>query len=206
MTFTILALDTGHTSLGVATASRSLAVGATVPAIDSSAGVVASQAWTNPSLRNLLLQSLVAGENPQNAIARVPAWDTESARRQVAVLALDGRGAAHTGIGTTPWTGHLVHDGLVVAGNLLSSSEVLPAMIDAYGAPNGVEELAGALLRALRAGESAGGDSRGRQSAALLATEISSDHITFDLRVDDAFDPLSDLCALVRLRSSALRG
>lgn len=203
MTFSILALDVTRTAIGVATASRSLAVGAGVPALDLDVGAAVSQAWTNRALRGLLLESVGAGASAEEAIARIPEWDSASERRQAAVLPLDGRAAAHTGRSTTSWAGHECRDGLVVVGNLLTGPDVLDAMLEAFDAPRGATELAGALVRALAAGERAGGDARGRQSAALLAGERGGSIAEFDLRVDDDPDPLSRLAALVRLRAAS---
>ncbi|CAM3558434.1 DUF1028 domain-containing protein [Occultella aeris] len=205
MTYTVIALDRDHTAIGVATASRSLAVGATVPALDPAVGAAASQAWTNPRLRALLLDAVRTGRSPEQAIAGVGDWDDEPELRQAAVLALDARGAAHTGRATTAWRGHLLHDGVIVLGNVLTGAEVLEAMLAQFGqpaAPDGVHSLARALLRSLVAGQEAGGDTRGRQSAALLAAEVGADALAYDLRVDDDVDPLARLADLVRLRAA----
>ncbi|MBZ2195536.1 DUF1028 domain-containing protein [Occultella gossypii] len=204
MTYTVIALDRDRTAIGVATASRSLAVGATVPALDPAVGAAASQAWTNPRLRALLLDAVRTGRSPEQAIAAVGDWDDEPELRQAAVLALDGRGAAHTGRATTAWRGHLLHDGVVALGNVLTGAEVLEAMLASFShpaEPDGVHSLAQAMLRSLVAGQDAGGDARGRQSAALIAAEVGADAPTYDLRVDDDTDPLARLADLVRLRA-----
>ncbi|TDE89506.1 DUF1028 domain-containing protein [Occultella glacieicola] len=205
MTYTVIALDRGRTAIGIATASRSLAVGATVPALDPRVGAAASQAWTNPRLRGLLLDAVRFGRSPAEATAAVGHWDDEPELRQVAVLALDGRGAAHTGRATTPWRGQVVRDGVIALGNLLTGPEVLEAMLAAFGAPtepDGAGSLARALLRSLVAGQEAGGDTRGRQSAALLVAEVAAEAVAYDLRVDDDVDPLARLEDLVRLRAA----
>ncbi|WP_154794437.1 DUF1028 domain-containing protein [Occultella kanbiaonis] len=205
MTYTVIALDRDHTAIGIATASRSLAVGATVPALDPTVGAAASQAWTNPRLRTLLLDAVRTGRSPEQAITAVGDWDDEPELRQAAVLALDGRGAAHTGRATSAWRGHLLHDGVIVVGNVLTGAEVLEAMLASFGQrrPDGVHSLAQALLRSLVAGQEAGGDARGRQSAALLAAEVAADALAYDLRVDDDPDPLARLADLVRQRAGS---
>lgn len=203
MTFTVLALDTTRTAIGVATASRSLAVGATVPAIDADIGAAASQAWTNSALRSVLLEALNDGRTPEEAIAELPNWDDDLPHRQVAVLDFRGRGAAHTGTATSSWHGHVVQDRLVTIGNLLSGPEVLRAMTASVGSAAGPDALADSLLLALLAGQKAGGDARGRQSAALLVVQRGRTLPVYDLRVDNDADPLAKLSELVRLRAES---
>ena len=209
MTYTVLALDRDRTAIGVATASCALAVGAVVPGLDPRVGAVASQAWTNERLRGRVLGAVRDGASPAAAVDRLSAWDSEVDLRQVGVLGLDGRGAAFTGRATTAWRGHEVDDGVVVLGNILTGPEVLGAMRDALrlegsDAPAGASELAFALVRALAAGEAAGGDSRGRQSAALLVGPAGADVLEYDLRVDDAEDPVGELARLVDVRAGVI--
>lgn len=206
MTFTILALDSSRRAIGVAAASCSLAVGASVPALDPRIGAVASQAWTNPGLRGKLLAELTAGTDPARAAAMVERWDSQPELRQVGVLGANGAGGAFTGSGTSPWQGHVVRTGCVVLGNCLAGPEVLEEMLRALGEPAGVDELAAALVAALTAGEAAGGDVRGRQSAVVLAGELSGEAAEYDLRVDDHGDPLAQLKVLVGLRRAARSG
>ena len=206
MTYTVLALDRDRTTIGVATASCALAVGAAVPALDPTVGAVASQAWTNERLRGLMLAAVRGGDSPTAAVDRLGSWDDEAELRQVGVLGVDGRGAAVTGRATTAWRGHEVDDGVVVLGNILTGPEVLGAMraglrLGSSDAPAGASELARALVRALAAGEAAGGDSRGRQSAAVLVAEVGANVLEYDLRVDDAPDPVGELARLVELRA-----
>ena len=204
MTYTVLALDSTRSAIGVATASCALAVGAAVPALDPAVGAVASQAWTNELLRGRVLAAVRSGDSPTEALSRLPEWDDEVELRQVGVLGVDGRGAAFTGRATTAWRGDLVDDGVVVLGNILTGPEVLGAARDALvsSAPAGVDELATALVDALAAGEAAGGDSRGRQSAAVLVGAVGADVLDYDLRVDDAADPVGELGRLVGLRAA----
>lgn len=203
MTFTVLALDETRTAIGVATASRSLAVGATVPAIDADLGAVASQAWTNPALRSALLDRLGKGDSPDEAIAQLPQWDFDPEHRQAAVLDFKGRTAVHTGAMTSGWRGHIAQDGLIVLGNLLTGREVLEAMVDAFDSPAGPDALARSLVGSLQAGQEAGGDARGRQSAAVLVAERGRVLPHYDLRVDDHNDPVAKLAELVKLRAAS---
>src|SRR5699024_7724526 len=203
MTYTVLALDATRSAIGVATASCALAVGAAVPGLDPKVGAVASQAWTNELLRGRVLAAVRSGDSPAAALDRLESWDDEVELRQVGVLGIDGRGAAFTGRATTAWRGHEVDDGVVALGNVLTGPEVLGAAQRALvsSAPAGVDALAAALVIALAAGESAGGDSRGRQSAAVLVASVGADVLEYDLRVDDAADPVSQLGRLVGLRA-----
>ena len=209
MTYTVLALDRDRTAIGVATASCALAVGAVVPALDPRVGAVASQAWTNERLRGRVLAAVRGGDSPAAALSRLESWDDEVELRQVGVLAVDGRGAAFTGRATTAWRGHEVDDGVVVLGNILTGPEVLGAMRDHLrlggpDAPAGASQLAAARVGALAAGEAAGGDARGRQSAAVLVGAVGADVLEYDLRVDDAADPVGELGRLVHLRAGAI--
>lgn len=216
MTYTVLARDPRTGMLGAATASRSLAVGNAVLALRPGVGVVASQAWTNRRLRALVLDELEAGASAAHAAARIPEWDDRAPLRQVAVLPARGRGAAFTGSETTAWSGHAVGEDFVVAGNLLTGRAVVEAMADAaavLSSPEAGEPVAEAaaifaarLVGVLRAGERAGGDARGRQSAAVVVGEVGGEpDLRVDLRVDDHTDPLVELDRLVELRARDLR-
>jgi uncharacterized Ntn-hydrolase superfamily protein len=216
MTYTVLARDPRTGMLGAATASRSLAVGNAVLALRPGVGVVASQAWTNRRLRTLLLDEMAAGVSAAEAVARIPEWDDRAPLRQAAALPAHGRGSAFTGSETTAWSGHSVGDDVVVAGNLLTGRAVVEAMLAAVTAsardegaeadPAAPASFAARLVRALRAGELAGGDARGRQSAAVVVGTIDGDVDTrVDLRVDDHADPLGELDRLVELRARDLR-
>lgn len=215
MTFTMLAAHDGL--LAVASASRSLAVGNAVIAVDPAVGAVASQAWTNRLLRARMLEALAAGERPSEVVAMVPGWDDGAELRQVAALLPTGEGAARTGTDVTAWSGALVRPGLVVLGNLLTGPEVLDAVASAYGAgrepspgsdAEAVAGLARRVLAAMLAGEEAGGDRRGRQSAAVVVTRTRAERtvppeLDIDLRVDDAAHPIRELTRLVEMQVSS---
>ncbi|RQP12209.1 MAG: DUF1028 domain-containing protein [Microbacteriaceae bacterium] len=216
MTFTLLARDPERGLIGAATASRSLAVGNATIAIDPAVGAVASQAWTNRALRGRLLDALAAGDSAPAAVGRVPSWDGGSALRQVSALPLDGPAAAWTGERASAWAGELVDADAVAVGNLLTGPEVLDALIDEFGVledPVGPGDeavgFAARLVAALAAADRAGGDRRGRQSAAVQVARIGGERtfppeLDVDLRVDDHPDPLDELARLVELRRAAL--
>lgn len=219
MTYTVLAVDVDSHLIGAATASYSLAVGNAVIATAPGIGAVASQAYTNRSLRARILDELNAGASPAEAITRIPDWDDEPERRQVAALDLSGRAASHTGADCSDWAGSLARPGVIVIGNLLAGPRVLDDMIVAFENPEtptrktdredpvAAGAFARRLLATLAAGEAAGGDRRGRQSAALQVASFS-EHVAWpperavDLRVDDSSDPLNELARMLTLQSA----
>lgn len=224
MTFTILASDPERRLLGAATASYSLAVGAGVPLVRAGIGAAASQAYTNRALRHRALDALAAGAAVADIIAGLPAHDPGHAQRQLAVIDAAGRSAAHTGADCSDWAGSRATAGpagtaLVVAGNLLPGPAVLEAMTAAFAGaiaeranrPGPADPAAGfalALVRALAAGEAAGGDRRGKQSAALLVAAGGADQadpaaLAHDLRVDDHPEPVAELARLLARATAA---
>jgi uncharacterized Ntn-hydrolase superfamily protein len=202
VTFSVLAHDPATGDLGIAVSSCILAVGRVVPSARPGVGVVAVQARSRRGLGTSLLTGLAEGSAPADLVRRA-AHAAEDADRQVAVLDAAGGVAADTGQGSFPASGHLLGDGYAVLGNMLASAEVLPAMAQAFGAGTG--GLPDRLLAALTAGQDAGGDLRGRQSAALLvvsgtpATD-ADDGVRMDLRVDDSGDPVAQLRLLRNLQ------
>lgn len=217
MTFTLIAVDREHGLLGAATASRSLAVGNAVIAVDPAVGVVASQAWTNRTLRHRMLAAIADGDDAQAAVDRVPSWDDEAGLRQVAALDLRGGTAAWTGDRTSAWAGHSVTRDHAVLGNLLVGPGVLDAMSGAYSDaattlpevdPSTPLGFAARLLAALEAGDLAGGDLRGRQSAAVVAARVTGERehpplLAVDLRADDHERPVAELLRLLRVQAAA---
>jgi uncharacterized Ntn-hydrolase superfamily protein len=202
VTFSVVARDAVTGELGIAVASCILAVGRSVPAARPGVGVVAVQARSRRGLRTTLLSGLADGAAPADLVRRA-AHSAEDADRQIAVLDAAGRVAADTGRGSLPVSGHLLGDGLAVQGNVLASDRVLPEMAEAFAAAGGA--LADRLLAALAAGQAAGGDLRGRQSAALLvvagtAATDEDDGVREDLRVDDSADPVAQLSMLRNLQ------
>jgi uncharacterized Ntn-hydrolase superfamily protein len=202
MTFSVLARDPETGDLGIAVSSCILAVGRAVPSVRPGVGVVAVQARSRRGLGHTLLAGLAAGAVPAELIRRA-AHAAEDADRQIAVLDTHGQVAADTGQGSFPVSGHLVGDQVSVQGNMLASADVLPAMAQAFAAARG--DLPDRLLAALTAGQDAGGDVRGRQSAALLVVgggppTDEDDGVRMDLRVDDSGDPVAQLRMLRNLQ------
>jgi uncharacterized Ntn-hydrolase superfamily protein len=202
MTFSVVARDaTGE--LGVAVASCVLAVGRAVPWARAGVGAVATQSRTRRGYGPHALEGLAAGVGPAEVLATLNSRDAGAQARQVGVVAADGTAAAHTGLECLPARGHLVDDGFAVCGNTLASEVVLGAMADRFRAASG--PLAERLVAALTAGEAAGGDLRGRQSAAVLVvgperTAEPWDEVPIDLRVDDSADPVRELSRLLALQ------
>jgi uncharacterized Ntn-hydrolase superfamily protein len=202
VTFSALARDADTGDLGLAVSSCILAVGRAVPSARPGVGMVAVQARSRRGLGQSLLTGLADGASPAELVRRA-AHAAEDAERQIAVLDASGRVAADTGQGSFPVSGHIVGDGWSVQGNMLASTDVLPAMAQALSAAGG--GLPDRLLAALTAGQDAGGDVRGRQSAALLVVGGSpvtdeDDGVRMDLRVDDSGDPVAQLRMLRNLQ------
>jgi uncharacterized Ntn-hydrolase superfamily protein len=202
VTFSVVAHDPRTGDLGIAVASCILAVGRAVPMVRPGVGVVAVQARSRRGLGGSLLAGLADGAAPADLVKRA-AHAAEDADRQIAVLDASGRVAADTAPGSLPVSGHLTGEGFSVQGNMLASEAVLPAMSRAYSAARG--QLSDRLLAALTAGQDAGGDLRGRQSAALLVVSGTpatdeDDGVRTDLRVDDSGDPVAQLRVLRNLQ------
>jgi len=202
VTFSVIARDPATGDLGIAVSSCILAVGRAVPSVRPGVGVVAVQARSRRGLGTSLISGLAGGSSPQDLV-RHASHAAEDVDRQIAVLDAAGQVAADTGRGSLPASGHLLGEGFSVQGNMLASPDVLPAMSQAFAATGG--GLADRLLAALTAGQDAGGDLRGRQSAALTvvsgtpATE-DDDGVRVDLRVDDSGDPVAQLRMLRNLQ------
>ena len=204
-TFSIVALDPGTGDLGVATQSKYLAVGSVVPWARFNAGAVVTQAWANASFGPRGLDLLEDDVGAIDTLERLIESDPGRQSRQVAVVDLDGTAAAYTGEDCQEWAGHVTGPGFVCLGNLLTGEEVVNAMAETLETP-GEEHFAETLLSVLAAGQAAGGDRRGRQSAALLVAREgggcggTSDYLA-DLRIDDHPDPIEELKRLYRLHA-----
>ena len=191
MTWSILARDPGSGELGVAVATRFFAVGALCLRVEGGVGAIATQALVNPLYAPHGLARLRAGEAPEAALAALVSTDAGEAHRQLHILAADGRMARHTGAECIPWCGHASVPDVSVAGNMLAGPGVVEATLAAFRAHAG-QPMALRLIAALEAGEAAGGDWRGRQSAALQVASRDP-YPDLDLRVDDHPDPLAEL-------------
>src|SRR5215212_6385180 len=194
VTYSIVARDGETGDLGVAVQTRFFAVGQTVPWAKPGVGAVATQAFADRRYGALGIELLAAGRSPSQALDELTAADAEAHVRQVGILAADGRAAAHTGRDCVPSAGHVTGDGFTVQANMMRSDEVWPAMAEAFTAARGA--LHWRLLAALDAAEAAGGDFRGRQSAAVLVvrgepSERPWDDKLLELRADDHPDPLA---------------
>jgi len=193
MTWSIIARD-DRGRFGIAIASRFFAVGALCAYTRRGVGAVATQALCNPLWGPEALDRLAAGDDPQQVVDALVEADAGRGHRQLHVIGATGAGAAHTGGECIGWCGHALFDGFSVAGNMLTGDDVLRATADAYRA-HVDRPFAERLLEALAAGEAAGGDKRGKQSAALHV-QGDDDRLELDLRVDDAEEPLVELWRL----------
>ena len=191
MTWSIIARDSETGDFGIAVATRFFAVGARVPFIAAGFGAVATQALVNPYYGIDGLKLLAEGRSPQDVIETLKAADSGHAHRQLHIIDAAGRIAAHTGAACVDWCGHLQGGDFSIAGNMLAGPAVLEDTAAAYAA-NAALPFARRLIAAMCAGEAAGGDKRGRQSAALLI-HGAEEWPALDLRVDDHLDPLAEL-------------
>jgi uncharacterized Ntn-hydrolase superfamily protein len=190
MTWSILARD-GQGRFGAAIASRFFAVGALCLHTQRGVGVLATQALMNPLYGPAGLSRLAAGRPAADVVAELTAADLGRSHRQMHLLGASGTGAAHTGELCIGWCGHQIFDDFSVAGNMLAGPQVLRATIDTFLA-NASSPLPERLIEAMSAGEAAGGDRRGKQSAALRV-HGDEDHAELDLRVDDHAEPMAEL-------------
>jgi uncharacterized Ntn-hydrolase superfamily protein len=191
MTWSIIARDKASGQIGIAVATRFFAVGARVPHIAAGLGGVATQAMVNPYYGIDGVRLLREGRTPGEIVDVLTAADAGRESRQLHVMDASGRIAAHTGAECIEWCGDLKGDGFSLAGNMLAGPAVLDETAKAYVGSDGLP-FARRLLAAMRAGEAAGGDKRGKQSAALLIHE-QEEWSALDLRVDDHPDPLAEL-------------
>ncbi len=191
MTFSIAARCARTGMLGVATSSKALAAGGGVPYIKTSAGAIASQSFVNPYLGIDGLVLLEQGLSAERALERLLEDDPGRDLRQLGIIDREGRVAAYTGARCIPWAGHLLGGAYVCLGNILAGEEVVKAMARAFEVSED-EELPERLLRALEAGQQAGGDRRGRQSAGIQVA-AGEEYPYCDLRVDDHPDPIMEL-------------
>lgn len=197
MTWSIIALNEKTGRIGIAVATKFFAVGSRVPHIKTGIGAIASQAFVNPFYGARGLAWLQAGSAPEDVIQHLTADDDGRDHRQLHVMDRDGRFAAYTGAACIDWCGHRIHDGFSVAGNMLAGPQVIEETARVFRESNEIP-FARRLIAAMQAGEAAGGDKRGKQSAALLIHD-DQDYSLLDLRVDDHHDPLAELARLERI-------
>jgi uncharacterized Ntn-hydrolase superfamily protein len=205
MTFSIVAFDSDTESWGVAVASKCLAVGHAVPWGAAGAGAVATQALANLSYGPDGVALLRQGAPAAEVVDALVGPDALAAQRQLGVVDAAGRAASYTGPGCLPWAGGIVDEAVAVQGNILAGEQVPQAMLAAFHASEG-EPFVQRLLRALEAGEAAGGDRRGKQSSALRVWREGAAYgggldLAVDLRVDDDPEPVAELGRLVDLHT-----
>jgi uncharacterized Ntn-hydrolase superfamily protein len=192
MTFSIVARDAERNVFGVAVSTAVPCVGAMVPHVRAGVGAIATQSYTNVRLGIDGLTLLEAGLSPEAALTALLAEDEQAAVRQCAGVDARGRVFAYSGAQCEGWYGHRLGEGYSVQGNMLVGEETVDAMADAFEGSTG--PLSTRLLVALEAGQAAGGDKRGRESAALLVTPFLGDaYVKLDIRVDMHPDPVAEL-------------
>jgi uncharacterized Ntn-hydrolase superfamily protein len=191
MTWSIIARDELTGQFGIAVATRFFAVGARVPHIAAGVGGIATQALVNPYYGIDGLKLLREGRKPHDIIETLIAADSGHQSRQLHIMDAGGRIAAFTGRDCVDWCGHVEDNGFSIAGNMLAGAGVLDDTAQAYLANKNLP-FAQRLIAAMRSGEAAGGDKRGKQSAALLI-HGDEEWSLLDLRVDDHADPLAEL-------------
>jgi uncharacterized Ntn-hydrolase superfamily protein len=191
VTFSIAARCPRTGMLGVATSSKALAAGAMVPYCRARVGAIASQSFVNPYLGIDGLELLEHGLPAERALERLIEGDAGRDLRQLGIVDREGRTAVYTGDRCIPWAGQVLGGGYICLGNILEGEEVVKAMSRAFETTL-VEELPERLIQALEAGQEAGGDRRGRQSAGVTVVAEEA-YPLCDLRVDDHPDPVLEL-------------
>lgn len=197
MTWSIVAHDPSTGAFAVAVTTCAFAVGARCPAVRAGVGAVCSQSMTNSYLGPAILDAMARGLSPKAAIESALAGDDGAGIRQVHAIDRQGRTAAWTGKNCVEWAGHMTGTGFAVAGNMLAGAAVVEQTYSQFQTAAHLP-LAERLVAALDAGEAAGGDKRGRQSAALVLT-TTEDFPDINLRVDDHAVPLQELRRLLAL-------
>jgi uncharacterized Ntn-hydrolase superfamily protein len=202
MTFSVVGRSDDGKSWGVAVASKFLAVGSAVSAARCGVGAVATQANAHVGWKSAGLALLEQGHSAEQAVQRL-VDDDGRADRQIGVVDATGGSATHTGAECLDWAGGIAAAGVAIQGNILVGPQVVEAMKQAWDDGAG-QALAHRLVAALAAGDAAGGDRRGRQSAALLVVRDGAgygglDDVAADLRVDDHADPVGELARLLDL-------
>jgi len=197
MTWSIVARDSATGAFAVAVTTCNLAVGASCPFLRSGVGAVSTQSMSNRYLGPAVLEGLARGLPARLALDAALAGDEGRGLRQIHVVDAAGRVAAHTGANCVEWCGSLAGEDFSVAGNMLAGEAVVAATAEAMAKGAGLP-LPERMMAALHAGQAAGGDRRGKQSAALVLT-TTEDFPDINLRVDDHGEPLVELSRLLAL-------
>jgi uncharacterized Ntn-hydrolase superfamily protein len=210
LTFSIVARSADGNSWGVAVASKFLAVGAYVPAAEAGTGAVATQSYANLAFKKDGLALLRSGQNAKKALDALIGADDLRAERQLGIVDWSGSAATYTGDACNLWAGGVAGEGYAIQGNILTGPGVIHAMQQAWLDSASEEDLGRRLLSGLVAGDDAGGDRRGRQSAALLVVSARSGYgggndVLADLRSDDHDAPVTELARLLDLHDLYFR-
>ena len=206
-TFSIVGYDTETGALGIAVQSKFFAVGSVVPWAEAGVGAIATQSWANTTYGPNGLKLLKSGLSAEQTLERLVADDPGRETRQVGIVDAKGNIANYTGDECNEWAGAVSGKNYTAQGNILAGEEVVKAMGKAFEETEG--ELADKLMAALFAGQAAGGDTRGQQSAALLVVRENSGYGGFndryiDLRVDDAEKPIEELQRLLEIHKEMM--
>jgi len=201
-TFSVVAVDRTTGEVGCAVQSKFLSVGAVVPFVRAGAGAIATQAFANTAFGPRALGLLAEGLSPEAVRDRLIATDDGRSDRQFGIVAADGRSASFTGDRCIEWAGGVAEMNFAAQGNCLAGAPVVTALAETFRATQG--HLADRLVAALRAGQNAGGDKRGQQSAALIIEKPGGGYGGFndryvDLRADDHPEPIEELARLLEL-------
>ena len=202
MTFSIVGRDPKTGELGVAVASKFLAVGAIVPWAKAGVGAVATQSWANVDYGIKGLELLAQGLSPEEAVQKIASDDEGRADRQVGMVDAQGRSFTYSGDHCYHWAGGIAGENVACQGNILVGEDTVKVMAETFQREEG--SFAERMLKALLAGETAGGDSRGKQSAAILVVKEGAGYggnhdVALDLRVDDHKEPVQELIRLYQL-------
>lgn len=195
-TFSIVAFDPETKELGVAVASRALAVGSIAPFAKAGIGAISTQAAANVTYGPKGLDMLAEGMSPDQVLEKLLGEDEGRARRQVGIIDAEGNARTYTGDGCSDWAGGIAGKNFAVQGNILTGEAVVKAMAETFEKAEG--DLGTRMLAAMEAGQAAGGDSRGRQSASILIVLEGRGYGGLndryrDYRVDDHTTPIQEL-------------
>lgn len=201
-TFSIVACDPGTSEVGVAVQSKFLSVGSAVPWAIGGVGAIATQAWANTTYGPRGLALLQEGKAPDEVVLWLTDSDEHRDERQLGIVDATGRSATYTGARCMDWAGGIAGTNFAAQGNILAGKGVVDGLASAFQQTQG--HLADRLIAALRAGQAAGGDRRGKQSAALYIAKPGGGYAGFndryiDLRVDDHPDPIEELARILEL-------
>jgi len=202
MTYSIVGFDPQTNELGIAVASKFLGVGAVVPYAKAGVGAIATQSWANLDYGKNGLELLEKGMTPKEVVEELLRTDEKSSFRQVGIVDAKGRSITFTGEDCYDWAGGFSGENFAIQGNILVDQQTAEAMEATFLQTKG--SLSERLLAALLAGDAAGGDSRGKQSAALLVVKEDGSYGGYndrfiDLRVDDHEEPVQELTRLLKL-------